>query len=119
MCALATTACSGSIVDAVTHITIGGMLYFPMQVRARFQSARSHVIEKETTDNRCELCGCQNVHVVQIWLLREHVNWPLALDLSVYLEIGLVAGTYVLVSFDSPWILRSLGLLFFIVRSDE
>lgn len=121
------SVCSGSIVDAVVHITIGGMLYFPMQVRPKPAIGTVAVAESDSGAAGIYIvraCACVvftlfcfvlSVFCVQVWLLRQHVNWPLALELSFYLEIGLVAGTYVLVSFDSPWLLRSLGLLFFIV----
>jgi len=51
----------------------------------------------------------------QLLILREHVNWRLALHLTLSQQLGLYVGMYVLFLAETAWLGRSLGLLFFLV----
>lgn len=50
----------------------------------------------------------------QLWRMWRLVNWPLAINLAVAQQIGLVLGVYVLFSYRSVIISRVLGALFFV-----
>ena len=51
----------------------------------------------------------------QLMILRNSVNWPLAINLSLSQQIGLYVGMYVLFLVESVWLGRVMGLLFFLV----
>lgn len=50
----------------------------------------------------------------QLWRLRTSINWPLAINLAIAQQIGLVVGVYVLFSYRSVVISRVIGALFFV-----
>lgn len=55
------------------------------------------------------------VYPLQVWRLRKWVNWPLALNFAVAQITGVVIGSFVLFSFRSIWIVRVLGIVFYVV----
>ena len=51
----------------------------------------------------------------QLFILREHVNWRLAMHLTLSQQLGLYAGMYVLFVAETVWLGRGMGVLFFLV----
>jgi uncharacterized membrane protein YfcA len=55
------------------------------------------------------------VYPLQVWRLRKWVNWPLALNFAVAQICGVIIGSFILFSFSSIWIVRVLGIVFYVV----
>lgn len=55
----------------------------------------------------------------QFYALWRHVNWPLAWVLTSTQLIGVIVGSLVLFTINSPWIARILGMLLFLVSIEK
>jgi len=51
----------------------------------------------------------------QLWNLRKHIDWPLAIHIAISQQFGLLLGEWILFTYRSVWMSRVLGLVFFVV----